>query len=395
MIGHSRTGVPAVVVRRRTLVVTVGTCVVLGLLSAAIAIGDVVGRADPPSDDLVAVWLLAEIGACVVSACLLTVLLTRGPSVAGLALAGMAAFSAAMPAAAVAVVVVIGRGPRRTGAAAFGAFVVSASLAVVLISPDELASLLAVVAGVAVVLVLVGAVVNARLVVRDQAIREQELLVERARSQERTRIAGEMHDSLSHHLSLIALHAGALGRREDLPPDTVRSSSRLVAELSRTAHAELREVLGILHGELPPDPAPPATAGGLHDLVEQHRAAGVDVRAHLDDAVTGLGAGPDGPRLPEATSRLLHRVARELLANAARHAPGAPVDLTVASRGTRIEMCCRNPAPGTGHRAPTGGAGAGTGLGLAGMAERVEVAGGRFRAGVVDGVFEVEVSVPW
>ncbi len=390
MIGQSRAGAPAVVVRRRTLVLTVGTCVVLGLLSAAIAIGDVVGRPDPPSDDLVAVWLLAEIGACVGSAFLLTALLRRGTTVAGLALAGMAALSAAMPAAAVAVVVLVGRGPRRTGAAAVGAFVVSASVAVVLISPDEAASLLAVVAGVGVVLVLVGAVVNGRLVVRDQALREQELLVERARSQERTRIAGEMHDSLSHHLSLIALHAGALGRREDLPPETVRSSSRLVAELSRTAHAELREVLGVLHGQLPPGPAPPATAGSLQDLVEQHRAAGADVRAYLDDAVTGGGTGPDGPRLPEATSRLLHRVARELLANAARHAPGAPVDLAVASRDGRIEMCCRNPLPVPGR---SGGAGAG--LGLAGMAERVEVAGGRLRAGVVDGVFEVEVSVPW
>lgn len=370
----------------------VGTCVGLGLLGAAIAIGDVVGRPHPPSDDVVAVWLLAELNAAVVAAWLLVVLLTRGTPLAGLALAGLAGLSAALPAAAVAVVVLVGRAPRRTAAVAVGAFVVSASLAALLVSPDEAPALVAVAVGAGVVLVLVGAVVNARLVVRDQARREQDLLVERARSQERTRIAGEMHDSLGHHLSLIALHAGALGRREDLPPETVRSSSRLVAELSRTAHAELREVLGILHGDAPPDPAPPATAGGLRELVEQHRAAGVEIRAHLDDAVTGVGEPPAAVPLPAATSRLLHRVARELLANAARHAPGAPVDLTVTARAGRVEMGCRNPVPAIGRRAPSPG---GAGLGLAGMAERVEVAGGRFRAGVVGGVFEVEVSVPW
>lgn len=390
MIGQSRVGAAGVVVRRRTLVVTVGTCVVLGLLEAAIAIGDVVDRRDPPSDDLVALWLLAEIGACVVSAGLLTTLLTRGTVAAGLALTCTAAFSAATPAAAVAVVVLVGRASRRTGVAAAAAFVVSASLAVLLVAPDEAAALLPVVAGIGVVLVLVGAVVNGRLAVKEQARREHELLVERARSQERSRIAGEMHDSLSHHLSLIALHAGALGRRDDLPPDTVRSSSRLVAELSRTAHAELREVLGVLGGDVVHDPAPPATAADLADLVEQHRAAGAHVRASLDPAVVGTPAGQGG-RLSETTSRLVHRVAREMLANAARHAPGAPVELTVAAHGDRVEVRCRNQAP-AGRPAPDRGS---SGLGLAGMAERVAVAGGRFRAGVEDGGFVVEVSAPW
>lgn len=388
MIGHSRAGATgAVVVRRRTLVVAVGACVVLGLLSAAIDIGDAVGRPDPPSDDFVALWLLAEIGACAVSAVLMGVLLTRGQVAAGMALACLAAFTAAMPAAAVAVVVLVSRSSRRTGVAAVAAFVVSAALAVLVVTPDQAAALLPVVAGIGVVLALVGAVLNGRLAVKEQARREHALLVERARSQERARIAGEMHDSLSHHLSLIALHAGALGRRDDLPPDTVRASSRLVAELSRTAHAELREVLGVLGRTDVRDPAPPATAADLADLVEQHRAAGARVRASLDPAVVGVAGG----RLSEATSRLVHRVAREMLANAARHAPGAPVELTVAARGDRVEVRSRNPVLAAGRTVPT----AGGGLGLAGMAERVEVAGGRFRAGVVDGWFEVEVAAPW
>lgn len=392
MIGQSRAGASgAVVVRRRTLVVTVGTCVVLGLLVAAIDIGDVVGRPDPPSDDLVALWLLAEIGACAVSARLLAVLLTRGQVAAGMALALMAAFAAATPAAAAAVVVLVSRSSWRTGIAAVAAFVVSSALAVLVLTPDDAAGLLPVVAGIGVVLVLVGAVLNGRLAVKEQARREHALLVERARSQERARIAGEMHDSLSHHLSLIALHAGALGRRDDLPPETVRSSSRLVAELSRTAHAELRDVLGVLGRAEVRDPTPPATAADLAELVDQHRAAGAHVRASLDPVVVGAAAG-EGGRLSEATSRLVHRVAREMLANAARHAPGAPVELTVAGHDDRVEVRCRNEVPAGGRPSATSATG---GLGLAGMAERVEVAGGQFRAGLLDGGFVVEVSAPW
>lgn len=84
---------------------------------------------------------------------------------------------------------------------------------------------------------------------------------------------------------------------------------------------------------------------------------------------------------------------RELLANAARHAPGAPVDLVVAGRGdgNGVDVVCRNPVVGSAR----GSAPAATGTGLAGVAERVRLAGGTARAGAADGQFVVEVAVPW
>ncbi len=382
MIGQARAGNEApFVARRRSRALLVGTCGVLGLLDVAITIGGVLERPDPPPDDLIALWLLAELGAACVAACLLAHFLVERSRTAGMVLALLAPLGAATPAAVVAVVLLVSLRSWRVGAEAVAVLVVSCS-ATILVVGRERAELLAVLAGAVVVMVLVGLVVGARRALAEQTHRERELVVEQARSQERARIAGEMHDTLSHHLSLIALHAGALGRRDDLPADTVRSSSRLVADLSRTAHAELREVLGVLHRDEVPA-APPAGAGLLPELVEQHRAAGARVRAVLDPAVV---ADVDG-RLSEATSRLLHRVVRELLANAARHAPGAPVELVVEG-GDRVRVECRNPMPGRVERS-------GDGLGLEGIAERVRLAGGRHRAAPVDGAFVVEVSVPW
>ncbi|MBM0126662.1 sensor histidine kinase [Pimelobacter simplex] len=383
MIGQARGGGEApFVARRRTRVPLVVVCTALGLLEAAITIGGVLERPDPPPDDLVALWLLAELGAACVATCLLAHLLVHRSRRAGMVLALMAPLGAATPAAMVAVVLLVSLRSWRVGVQAVAAFVVPCVVSIVVVSRDP-AGLLAVLAGVVVVLVLVGLVVGARRELADQARRERELVVEQVRSQERARIAGEMHDTLSHHLSLIALHAGALGRRDDLPADVVRSSSRLVADLSRTAHAELREVLGVLHSEEAPSVVPPLGAAELPGLVAQHRAAGAQVHASLDATVVE----DPGGRLSDATSRLLHRVVRELLANAARHAPGAPVELLVEG-GERVRVECRNPLPGRVERT-------GSGRGLEGIAERVRLAGGEHRAAPVGGAFVVEVSVPW
>ncbi|UUW89644.1 sensor histidine kinase [Pimelobacter simplex] len=386
MFGQARAGDGAgdgvaLAARRRTRLVVVATCTVVGVLAALVAIGEAVGRTDPPADDLVALWLLAEVSAIVVSVPLLLRLLGYGSVPAGLALAALAPLTAATPAAVVALVLVVSLRSRRTTVLAVLAFVVPAALAVVVLQPGQAPGLLALLAGVVVVLVLTGTVTGARRELRVRARREQALVAERARSEERARIAGEMHDSLSHHLSLIALHAGALGRRADLPPETVRSSSRLVADLSRTAHAELRDVLGVLH-QGPQPTTPPTGAEGLRHLVAQHRAAGAVIEAELDPAVAA--------RAGEATSRLLHRVVRELLANAARHAPGAPVRLLVAGHADGVDVVCRNPVV-VGRST----AAAGAGLGLQGVAERVRLAGGRHRAEACGGEFVVEVSVPW
>lgn len=386
MVEHPQAeeGVPFVAGRwsRRLLV---GGCTALGVLVAMISLGDVVDQPNPPSDDLIALLFLAEGGAAIASVPLLTLVLARRSWPAGLALGLLAAFSAATPAAIVAVVFFVSLRSWRIGFQAVAAFVASSAAAVLVVQPGDAIALLVVIVAIVVVMVLVGIVLGGRRALAEQAQRERELVLERARSQERARIASEMHDTLSHHLSLIALHAGALGRREDLPAEIVRSSGRLVADLSRTAHAELRDVLGVLHQDSQ-ETAPPPGAADLPQLLEQHRAAGAEIHAELDPEVV---AGGTPTRLSEATSRLLHRVTRELLANAARHAPGVPVDVVVSGSGDQVELSCRN------RVATTELPGADVGLGLEGIAERVRLAGGRHRAGVVEGDFVVWVSVPW
>src|SRR5690606_14967994 len=82
----------------------------------------------------------------------------------------------------------------------------------------------------------------------------QTLLRERSRqdraiAEVRRGIARDMHDSLSHHLSVIAMYSGALSVRQDLDPDEVRESARLIADAARRSGVELREVLTMLRSD--------------------------------------------------------------------------------------------------------------------------------------------------
>ena len=116
----------------------------------------------------------------------------------------------------------------------------------------------------------------------------QKLLAEQARHAERTRIAQEMHDVLGHRVSLMALHAGALEIRPDLPPAEVRETAGLIRSTARQALEELRGVIGVLRdGDA--EEAPRAPQPSLRDitrLVQESRQAGMNVAGHA-----GRGSG--------------------------------------------------------------------------------------------------------
>ncbi|MES0832593.1 sensor histidine kinase [Nocardiopsis tropica] len=123
--------------------------------------------------------------------------------------------------------------------------------------------------------------------------------------------------------------------------------------------------------------------GELDTLLDGHRAAGGTAEARVD-------AGPE--ELPGPVQAAVYRVVQESLANARRHAPGAPVRLTVAAdRDTgRLLLEVVN-GPGT----RPGAAGAGTGLGVVGMRARADALGGELDAGpTADGGFRVLAAVP-
>ena len=145
------------------------------------------------------------------------------------------------------------------------------------------------------------------LSLQDRVLRaeaDQELHQEQARLAERTRIAREMHDVLAHRISLIALHAGGLELRPDLPPAQIQQTAALLRATARQALEELRSVIGVLRDQTGPEPASAVPLPGLRDigrLVEETRNAGTDIDFEMRVEEHGRPTGPAGTR------RLPHR----------------------------------------------------------------------------------------
>lgn len=212
-----------------------------------------------------------------------------------------------------------------------------------------------------------------------EEIRVREL---RAIEEERHRIARDMHDSLSHRLSLVAVHAGALEVRDDLPPHVVRRQASIVREQAELGVADLRAVLIALRQE--PDEIDPRTR--IDELVAAARTAGAEVRYAHDPQVTTelLDA------LPVAATHTLRRTVQEGLTNARKHSPGAPVDIALGLGETMLGLTMTNPmVPGHDGDASPGG------MGLIGLEERARLAGGRCTSFVDAGTFTLRLELSW
>ncbi|MGI5427670.1 sensor histidine kinase [Streptomyces sp. CA-179760] len=211
---------------------------------------------------------------------------------------------------------------------------------------------------------------------------EQRLAEERARLRERSRIAQDMHDSLGHELSLIALRAGAL----QVAPGLAGEHRTAAAEL-RAAAADatdrLHRVIGVLR-EDDDEPVPLTPAGEtLEQLVARAAESGLQVRWE-QPAGQGTAAAAGG-----LAERLLYRVAREALTNAARHAPGAPVVVAVTGLAGGTSVTLTNGPSTERSSRPSGG-----GTGLLGLRTAVTAVGGEFEAGPQGEGFRVRAYVP-
>jgi signal transduction histidine kinase len=223
---------------------------------------------------------------------------------------------------------------------------------------------------------------------RDRAERaeaEQELRVEQGRSNERARIAREMHDVLAHRISLITMHAGAMTYRTDLTADEMRGAAEVIQTKSHEALTDLRAVLGVLRGDDSAGfrEAPQPTFDDLAALVAEAQSSGMQVR--YDQQVAAA------TRMPDQVGRTTYRIVQEGLTNARKHAPGVTVLVDVAgSPGDGVDIWIRNPARSNGvSRTP------GAGLGLVGLGERAKLAGGRLESGRRSGTFELHGWLPW
>jgi signal transduction histidine kinase len=217
-------------------------------------------------------------------------------------------------------------------------------------------------------------------VIEEARIREEESL--RRASEERLRIARELHDALGHHLSLINVQSGVALHLNDGLSDQARSSLAAIKQASKEGLIELRSVLDILRADDEQAPrSPTSTLARLDDLVSQAAAAGLEIRAET--------AGTVRP-LPFGTDVAAFRIVQEALTNVTRHARGATAIVRV-SYGEH-DLTVQIDDDGRGDTAQIE---AGTGKGIVGMRERVGALGGRLEAGPrPGGGFRVRARLP-
>jgi len=215
--------------------------------------------------------------------------------------------------------------------------------------------------------------------------------VARAQADERARIAREMHDVLAHRISLIAMHAGALAYRPDLPREQVQATAELLRDNADRAVGELRDVLGVLRaeGEVGQPRAPQPDLTMLADLIAE-----VSALDNAADMQVRLSRGHDLGAVPLVTSRTAYRVVQEALTNARKHAPGMPVTVLLGGspeHGLDLEIRNAPNAYGTAKNAPES-----SGMGLVGLTERVNLSGGTMAFGADrHGDFVVHGHLPW
>ena len=248
------------------------------------------------------------------------------------------------------------------------------------------------------VVVVLGAALRGRRVARAELVEQTTLTTEeRARRtllEERSRIARELHDVVAHHMSVISIQAQVAPHLVEHPSPELVENLAGIRQNALEALTELRRVLGVLRSENPEDPyglgdpgtgtapdAPQPTLDRLDALIDNTRAAGLDVTAEVSGVVRPCAPGVE---------LSAYRIVQEALSNALRHAPGSRVRVEVAHGPDGLRLAVTNsrprrpvpPSPGAGH-------------GLLGMRERAAMLGGRVTtAAAPDGGFSVAAFLP-
>lgn len=196
--------------------------------------------------------------------------------------------------------------------------------------------------------------------------RTQAELAESTAATERHRIAREVHDVVAHSLTVTMLDVTA-ARMAILrgEPDEAIGALEEAEETGRRSLADIRRVVRLLRSRDDPDQRAPVSAADISRLVEDYRGAAMEVRADLAADLDGLTSAAD---------LTLYRIAQESLANVARHAPGAAVDVVLRRADDVVSLEVRS---SSGAATDT----TGSGLGILGMKERAQAVGGWCEAG--------------
>ncbi|MGQ0843011.1 MAG: sensor histidine kinase [Sporichthyaceae bacterium] len=212
-----------------------------------------------------------------------------------------------------------------------------------------------------------------------EAARDREL----ALAQERDRIARDLHDAAGHAISVIAVRAGA-ARLRGADPERALAALAAIEELARDTAAEIDHFVGALRSadrrgrDAPGYDRVPVGTAFLTELMDRHRAAGLDVRF--------TSSGP-ARALPPAADPAAFRIVQESLTNSARHGTGTAAVEFVRDEGG-LAITVRNPVR---YAAPPC---AGARFGLVGMQERADLVGGTLHAEREGEEFVVRARIP-
>lgn len=209
--------------------------------------------------------------------------------------------------------------------------------------------------------------------------REQGEHARRAAAEEQARIARELHDVIAHSVSVMVVQATAANDVFDKQPERAREALRSIEESGRSALTELRRLLGVMRtsdvDRLEPQPG----LAALESLVDQVRAAGLEVELKLD---TDLGELPTGVDLSA------YRIVQEALTNTLKHAQASQARVRVSRNASALELDISDDGAGSSEEAPEG-------HGLIGMRERAALLGGVLEAGPGEnGGFAVRARFP-
>jgi signal transduction histidine kinase len=218
---------------------------------------------------------------------------------------------------------------------------------------------------------------------RERALKAERNREERARlavSDERARIARELHDVVGHSVSVMTVQASAARRLLRPHQEKEREALLVVEQTGREALAEMRRVVGVLRRpEESPALAPQPTLDQIERLVENTREAGLPVDLRIEGEPVQLPAGLD---------LTAYRLVQEGLTNTLKHARAQRAEVVVRYEDGYVELTVSDDGHG-------GGNGGGSGHGLVGMRERVSVYGGELEAGRrAGGGFRLHARLP-
>lgn len=206
---------------------------------------------------------------------------------------------------------------------------------------------------------------------------------ERAATEERARIAHELHDVVAHSVSEMVVQASGVRYSLSEDQERQRDALRSIEQIGREALAEMRRMLGVMPGggdDLPPELTPQPGLAHLDRLIAEVQNAGLPVTLHVEG---------ERPAMPVGIDLSAYRIVQEGLANALRHANCAHADVTVRYAGDGIEVEIADDG------SAVNGSGRSEGESLAGMRERVALYGGKLETGPrAGGGYVVRAQLP-